>query len=47
MYSNVGQTTLLVTFPDPEGEPVVEVIREAGQHSDTDQIALMCEILAP
>lgn len=47
VYSDVGQTTLLITFPDPEGEPVVEVVRQAGQHSDTDSSAILCEALAP
>ena len=47
VYSDVGQTTLLITFPDPEGEPVVEVIRQVGQHSDADLVGVICEILAP
>ena len=47
VYSDVGQTTLLVTFPDPEGEPVFEVIRQVGQHSEVDQVELICEVLAP
>ena len=46
VYSDVGQTTLLVTFPDPEGPPVVELIRQAGQHSDIDHVDVICEALA-
>lgn len=44
--SDVGQTTLLITFPDPEGPPEVELIKQAGQH-DADSIAILCEALAP
>jgi len=46
VYSDVGQTTLLITFP-PEGDPMVEVLKQAGQHSDTDSTAILCEALAP
>lgn len=45
--SDVGQTTLLITFPDPEGPPVFEVIKQAGQHPDSDPTTPLCEALAP
>lgn len=47
VYAAVGQTTLLMTFPDPEGDPVVEVVREVGQHSDIAQEDVLCDALAP
>lgn len=47
IYSDVGQTTFLITFPDPEGPPEFEVIKQAGQHSDTDPTPLICEALGP
>jgi hypothetical protein len=46
VYADVGVTTLHITFPDPEGDPVVEVLHQAGQHDD-DQLAVICEVLAP
>ena len=46
VYADVGQTTLHITFPDPEGEPVVEVLRQVGQH-EGDQVAVICDALAP
>lgn len=46
VYADVGQTTILITFPDPEGEPVVEIQRQVGQHYG-DQLAVICEALAP
>jgi hypothetical protein len=46
VYADVGITTLHITFPDPEGDPVVEVLHQAGQHED-DQVAVICEALAP
>lgn len=47
VYSNVGRVNLHFTFPDPEGEPVVEVLSVAGQHSDVDQLDIICGALAP
>lgn len=47
VYANVGRVTFHFTFPDPEGDPVVEVLSVAGQHSDIDQLDLICELLAP
>ena len=46
VYADVGQTTLMFTFPDPEGEPAVEVVRQVGQHSDFGQEDVLCEALA-
>jgi hypothetical protein len=46
VYADVGIVTFHVSFPDPEGEPVVEVLHEAGQHFG-DQTATICEALAP
>jgi hypothetical protein len=47
VYSSVGRVTFHFTFPDPEGEPVVEVLSDAGQHSDIDQLDVICGLLAP
>jgi hypothetical protein len=47
VYSNVGRTVFLVTFPDPDGEPVVEIIKQSGQHSEVSQVDVICEALAP
>jgi hypothetical protein len=44
VYSNVGQTTIHITF-DENGEPSVELLGSAGQH-DEDQVSVLCEILA-
>jgi hypothetical protein len=46
VYSDVGRVSFLFTFPDPEGEPVVELLSVAGQHSD-DQLSVICDALAP
>ena len=46
VYADVGQTTLMITFPDPEGDPVVELVRQVGQHSDFGQEDVLCEALA-
>lgn len=46
VYADVGQTTLMITFPDPEGEAVVEIVRQVGQHSEFGQEAVLCEALA-
>jgi hypothetical protein len=45
-YADVGRTVFHVTFPDPEGEPVFELLRQSGQHFG-DQLAVICEALAP
>jgi hypothetical protein len=46
LAADIGITTIHITFPDPEGEPVVEVVHEAGLHFG-DQAAAICEALAP
>ena len=46
VYADVGLTEVLVTFPDPEGDPVFELIRQAGQHSD-NHLDVICAALAP
>lgn len=46
VYANVGLVSFHITFPDPEGEPVFEIVREVGQHFG-DQVAAICEALAP
>lgn len=46
VHSDVGRVSLHISFPDPEGEPVVEVLSVAGQHSDVDPLGLYCDILA-
>ena len=46
VYSDVGRVSFHFTFPDPEGDPVVEVLSEAGQHSG-DQLDVICTALAP
>ena len=46
VYSDVGRVSFHFTFPDPEGDPVVEVLSVAGQHWG-DQLALICDALAP
>ena len=46
VYADVGQTTLMITFPDPEGDPVVELVRQVGQHSDFGQEDALGEALA-
>ena len=46
VYSDVGLVSFHITFPDPEGEPVFELLSVAGQHSD-DQLSVICDVLAP
>lgn len=46
VYSDVGRVSFHFTFPDPEGEPVVEVVSVAGQHWG-DQLGIICDALAP
>ena len=46
VWSNVGVVTLLVSFP-PEGDPVVDVISQVGQHSDSAQEDVLCAALSP
>ena len=46
VYSDVGQIAFLLTFPDPEGPPEVEVLWEHGQHSEVDQLDVICQALA-
>jgi len=46
VYSDVGRVSLHFTFPDPEGDPVVEVLSVAGQHWG-DQLDVICNVLAP
>ncbi len=46
VYSDVGRVSFHVTFPDPEGEPVFELLSVTGQHSD-DQLSVICDLLAP
>jgi hypothetical protein len=45
VYSDVGQTVVLVTFPDPEGPPVFEVLSQSGQHDESVD-PVVCEFLA-
>ncbi|TAK02371.1 MAG: hypothetical protein EPO36_02545 [Chloroflexota bacterium] len=45
VYSNVGWTQLHITFPE-EGDPIAEVVSDAGQHWG-DQVAVVCGLLAP
>lgn len=47
VYADVGQTTVRLSFPDPEGEPEVEVLKVAGQHSEAFPTAVVCAALAP
>ncbi len=47
VHADVGQVTVHVSFPDPEGEPVVDVLKVAGKHSESFPIAAFCEALAP
>ena len=44
VYSDVGQTTVHITF-DENGGPSVEVLASHGQHDD-DQLEVLCEFLA-
>jgi hypothetical protein len=46
VYSDVGRVSFRFTFPDPEGDPVVEVLSVAGQHWG-DQLSVICDALAP
>ena len=46
VYADVGQTTFLFTFP-PTGDPTVDLIKQAGQHSDFASSDVLCEALAP
>lgn len=46
VYFDVGRVSFHVSFPDPEGEPVFELLSVAGQHSD-DQLSVICDLLAP
>lgn len=46
VYSDVGRVSFLFTFPDPEGDPVVEILSVAGQHAG-DQLGVICDVLAP
>ena len=46
VYADVGMTIFHITFPDPEGDPVFEIVRQAGQH-EGDQLAVICGVLAP
>jgi hypothetical protein len=43
VVANTGWTHLHITFPE-EGDPIVDVIDEAGQHWG-DDIAVFCEVL--
>ena len=47
VYSDVGRVSYHVTFPDPEGGPVFELVSVAGNHSDFDPLDLICGVLAP
>lgn len=48
VYSDVGRTTLLITFPeDPSEEPMFELLGQSGQHTDADQADFICAALAP
>jgi hypothetical protein len=46
VYSDVGRVSFHVTFPDPEGEPVFELVSMSGKHSE-DQLGIICGVLAP
>jgi hypothetical protein len=46
VYADVGRTVFHVTFPDPEGEPVFELVRQSGKHFG-DQLMVICEVLGP
>lgn len=43
VYSNVGFTKLHITFPE-EGDPIVELLADPGQHDD-NEIEVICEVL--
>lgn len=45
VYSDVGRVSFHFTFPDPEGDPDVEVLSVAGQHAG-DQLGIICDVLA-
>jgi hypothetical protein len=45
VYSDVGWTQLLITFPE-EGDPIFEVVSTAGQHWG-DSVEVICELLGP
>ena len=47
VYADVGQTTVHLTFPDPNEPPVVEVLKTAGQHSEEFPVDAVCGALAP
>lgn len=46
VYADVGRVSFHFTFPDPEEDPVVEVLSVAGQHWG-DQLGIICDALAP
>jgi hypothetical protein len=46
VYSDVGRTVTLLTFPDPEGEPVVEILHQSGQHDEEFPVDIVCDFLA-
>lgn len=45
VYSDVGWIELHITF-DAAGNPIVEVVGAAGQHSEEDRAEILCELLA-
>jgi hypothetical protein len=47
VYADVGRVAFHFSFPDPEGEPMVEVLSVSGQHSDFPSSDILCEALAP
>ena len=45
VVANTGQTILHITFPEDGSDPITEVIRQAGNHTEGDSTAVICDLL--
>lgn len=45
VIANTGQTVFHVTFPEDGGDPIFELIRQAGNHTQDDPALIICELL--
>ena len=45
VWSDVGRTVFLITFPDPEEPPTVEILSQSGQHDEEFPVDVLCDFL--
>ena len=45
VVANTGQTIIHVTFPEDGGDPIVEVLRQPGNHTEGDPTPIICDLL--